>query len=754
MKKTNILIGRGFVDHDFLDKIVRRKSYIVVTDEHIHQLYPSLFEGFHLIIVPAGEKAKQWDVYQYAVTQAIDYGLDRGGVVVAVGGGCVTDLAGFVAATIKRGVRLMNVPTSLIGMIDASIGGKNGINLPQGKNLLGTFWKPINALIDLNFLETLPAEFFNDSLGELVKYGVGFDADLIQEMSQEFTLKDEMTESFSIPDMTEWVKRCVHIKNELCELDFHDQEERRRLNLGHTLAHAIENTSDYKYTHGSAVAIGVYYMAQLAYREEKLTRSEMARIQRLYDSLSLPKEVDAAFDFERAMTYVAQDKKMKNQQLHWVKIDRLGHCAVVDTPMEEVVISYRSLHQSPVEDLNQPVHVVVPPSKSYAHRALMLAALADGRSIIKNLDQSEDVQATMDCLSALGVAYQWVGPGVLSVEGGLHPEEKVTLPCRESGTTARLMMPFFHYIDGTMVVEGKGSLLQRTMKPYYELFAAQQVICESEGDTLPVSLSGRLIPGHYRMVGNISSQFISGLLMVLPTLSGDSVLEVEGAFESEPYVQMTISTMRAFGVEVLRSKNNKFVITGKQQYKCCEYEVEGDYSNAAFWLVAKELGRIRAKYESIEIKGLPEQTVQGDKAVQKIIFRRNDELALRVVDLSQNPDLLPILAVYFALIDGKTRITGIERTRMKESDRIQAIVQALVSTGATIRQIGDDLEITGVYKLSGGHVKTYGDHRIAMAMSIASLFSKDPVTLDDPDCVAKSYPNFFEDLAVFQQQSE
>lgn len=382
--------------------------------------------------------------------------------------------------------------------------------------------------------------------------------------------------------------------------------------------------------------------------------------------------------------------------------------------------------------------VTVPPSKSVAHRMMTAAALAKGESVIEKVYPSKDILATLGCLEALGAQVKLSGSTAV-IKGIEKLPEKATLDCCESGSTLRFLIPVACALGVDTTFIGSGRLPERPITPYLEEFPKHGVTFDYN-NTMPFSVSGNLTGGKFYISGGISSQFITGLLLALPMLDGDSEIILTSHLESKPYVDITIGTLKDYGCEVQTAENGYFV-KGGQQYEPFSGAVEGDYSQAAFFYVAKALG------SDIEIGGLNENSFQGDKEIVRIIEgcrRENGKLAPFTADCSDIPDLVPILAVLASFCEGTSYITNAARLRIKECDRLAAITRSLNAVGGKVTECEDGLIIKGVSRLTGGIVPDFNDHRIPMAMAMAATRSDAPITILGAQCVSKSYPDFFE----------
>ena len=389
--------------------------------------------------------------------------------------------------------------------------------------------------------------------------------------------------------------------------------------------------------------------------------------------------------------------------------------------------------------------VTPPPSKSQAHRLLIAAALADGESVISNVAFSQDIEATLRCLGELGAGFA-VDGSTVTVRGmganSMSPLRRMAYPhldCGESGSTLRFLIPIALAVRGGGIFTGYGRLMERPQKPYFDLFDEKGVFYERKDGVLTVA--GLLTPGVYCLPGNVSSQFFTGLLFALPLLNGPSAIIPTSPLESEGYIQMTLRVMAQFGVElpVTLSLPPHYHPQGNQTYRAANAAVEADWSQAAFWYAAGALGN------PVAPAGMDPYSLQGDRVVmeQLLALSGPGDLAL---DVSGCPDLVPPLAATAALRAGRaTRLTNAARLRIKESDRLASVTAVLGALGADITEGPDFLEIRGKETLSGGAaVDSFNDHRIAMMAAIAATRCETPITITGAQCVAKSYPDFWE----------
>ncbi len=375
--------------------------------------------------------------------------------------------------------------------------------------------------------------------------------------------------------------------------------------------------------------------------------------------------------------------------------------------------------------------IAAPPSKSFAHRFLICGALSHAQSKVHGISESDDMKATIGCLSSLGAKVQREGDTV-TIFGGLNPKKEVTLDCIESGSTLRFMIPVA-LASGAEKITFKGSerLVARGVEVYEQTFENRGITFEKGKDYITVK--GRLESGKYVLRGDVSSQYVSGLMLALAMLNKDSEIEILPPVESRPYIDLTVATLAKFGVKIEEILQNTFFVKGGQTFKSGEYKVEGDWSNGAILIALDSFG------SQVEVTGLDQNSVQGDKACVEIFRALEKENA--VIDLSDCPDLAPIAFAVAAEKNGATFV-GTERLKIKESDRAAVMAQELAKCGAQV----EVKENCVVVKKCDLHSPTqtllsHNDHRIAM--SLAVLMTKYGGQIDGAEAVKKSYPNFW-----------
>ncbi len=401
--------------------------------------------------------------------------------------------------------------------------------------------------------------------------------------------------------------------------------------------------------------------------------------------------------------------------------------------------------------------VAVPPSKSVAHRAIIAAALSNDDCVIENVSMSNDIAATVECMRKLGAKCR-----VNSKNMTVHISEKktykvkdmITLDCGESGSTLRFLMPLALGRGVPVKFVGHGRLMQRPQTPYLNIFRDKGIHYSAKDDY--IILDGTLTRGSYGLAGNVSSQFISGLLFALPLIEGDSEIIISGELESRGYVDLTIDILSKFGIEIENYKYKLFRIKGGQKYKSCsEFKIEADYSQAAFFLVADAIGC------NVECLNLNPDSLQGDRAILDIIKQTGARIVTGpnggimakrtavmhgiTVDARNIPDLVPIVSVLCSFCSGESRIINAGRLRHKESDRLKSTASELSRLGVDIREERDSLTIQGRDLLESNVCSAWNDHRIAMALAIAACRTEGSVEITGAvNAVKKSYPDFFD----------
>ncbi len=402
----------------------------------------------------------------------------------------------------------------------------------------------------------------------------------------------------------------------------------------------------------------------------------------------------------------------------------------------------------------------IPPSKSMAHRAIICASLAQGTSTISNIAYSKDILATIEGMRKLGANIKAYDDYV--VIEGIHDfthNIDSNIFCNESGSTLRFFIPIFSLLNKEVHFTGAGRLLERPQKVYADLFKEQDLYFKQDDTSIVIKQS--LKPGKYLIHGDISSQFISGLLFALPLLHDDSTIEILPPFESKSYIDLTLQMLEQFQIKAYFKDEYTLIIPGNQKYQACDYTIEGDYSQLAFFAV------LAAINHDLKITGVHHDSKQGDKAIIQILkdFKvdveeipfgydiKKSKLCACDIDLSNCPDLGPILCVLAMYAHGTTHIFNAGRLRIKESDRIEAMECELRKLNVKIQSTFDEITIDGGNQYQSNDIfDAHNDHRIVMALAVALSKVEGEHIIKDAQAINKSYPNFFEDYLKVKGQ--
>ena len=374
--------------------------------------------------------------------------------------------------------------------------------------------------------------------------------------------------------------------------------------------------------------------------------------------------------------------------------------------------------------------VKAPPSKSMAHRALICAGLAEGKSVIDNIAASEDILATIDCLRELGAEINYDTEAMRAEVKGTDPASRgeASLHCRESGSTLRFMLPLCALSDDPAALTGSRRLMERPLTIYEDIFRSEGIDLDRSGSSIRVK--GRLTGGDFGMPGDISSQFVSGLLFTLPLCKEDGLIRLEGKIESRPYIDMTIKALNDFGIEVGWKNETDLAVPGSQRYKANDTTIEGDWSNAANLLA---LG--------LEVTGVDPDSLQGDRVCREYFGQLDEGRA--ELDIADCPDLGPVLMAYAALNHGAT-LLGTRRLRFKESDRGNVMREELAKCGVDVKMSEDSITVGCGVKAPSQMLSGHNDHRIVMAL--AAICARTGGSIEGAEAVSKSFPDYFDKL--------
>ncbi|KAG8905733.1 3-dehydroquinate dehydratase (3-dehydroquinase) [Tulasnella sp. 403] len=797
-------------------------TYVLITDKNISCLHLNAFSSafksvlkeiptsrFLSYVISPGETSKsregKAEIEDFLLTSA----CTRDTVILALGGGVIGDLVGFVSATFMRGVRFVQIPTTLLAMVDSSVGGKTAIDTPHGKNLIGSFWQPEYVFIDASFLETLPAREFANGMAEVIKTAAIWNEDeftklesrsaeilsAVQCGSTRQTLQGQVSSTRSEAQelLLSIIIGSISVKAHIVTKDERETGLRNLVNFGHTIGHAIEAVLTPTILHGECVSIGMILEAEVARKLDVLGQVAVGRLTRCIKAYGLPVTVNdpriaklpAArhLTIKRLLNIMKIDKKNSGAAKKIVLLSRIGKTyeeratAVEDRVIANVLAE--ACKVIPGIPKNHPVRMSTPGSKSISNRSLVLAALGKGTCRLRNLLHSDDTQVMMAALMDLkGASFEWEDGGeTLVVHGGqgslTTPPKGKEIYLGNAGTAARflttvctLAQPGPNATTQTTTITGNARMKQRPCGPLVEALQANGSsisYLETPG-CLPLAINQGFKGGHVQLAASVSSQYVSSILLCAPYASNESgtVLELTGGqVISQPYIDMTIAMMATFGITVTRRKNpageplDVYDIPRGTYTNPPTYNIESDASSATYPLAIAAITGTTCTIENIGTASL-----QGDAGFAKFVLEpmgctvvqtENETTvtgppigqlrACGYVDMEPMTDAFLTASVLAAVaskpsleerrVDGippnATRILGIANQRVKECNRIRAMIDELAKFGIKTKELDDGLEIYGqpIEELNENpSIHCYDDHRVAMAFSVLGAVIK------------------------------
>ncbi|KAL7267978.1 3-dehydroquinate dehydratase (3-dehydroquinase) [Rhizina undulata] len=823
--KDTIRVGYDLtqeITSDLLQNIPS-STYVLITDTNICPLHLPRFQSAFTenatrfapearlltYTIPPGEYSKS----RFTKAELEDWMLSekctRDTVVIALGGGVIGDMIGYVAATFMRGVRLIQIPTTLLSMVDSSIGGKTAIDSPHGKNLIGAFWQPERVFIDLKFLETLPEREFINGMAEVIKTAAIWNEEEFTKLEKNVEVILEAVKAKKSDDgeprlakvqqlFKEVVLGSVKVKAHVVSSDEREGGLRNLLNFGHSIGHAIEAILFPQMLHGECVSIGMVKEAELARHLGVLKPGAVARLSKCLTSYGLPTSLEDKrvkkltggkhCEVEKLISIMGVDKKNDGRKKKIVLLSGIGRtyekkASVVHDDAIRVILS-PSIVMNSQKSVTPEVEVTPPGSKSISNRALVLAALGSGSCRIKNLLHSDDTEHMLTALYQLGgVTYHWAEDGdVLVVNGNggdLHAcGEQLYLG--NAGTAARFLTTVATLVAPTsehksVVLTGNARMKQRPIGALVDALRSNgsEIEYVENKNSLPIcvpSTSG-FAGGKIELAATVSSQYVSSILLCAPYAREPVTLSLAGGKPiSQPYIDMTMAMMESFGIKVVRSETEEHTYhIPKGAYKNpSEYVVESDASSATYPLAVAAITGTTCTIPNIGKKSL-----QGDArfAVEVLkpmgCFVEQSDYSTTVrgpakgqlkplshVDMEPMTDAFLTASVLAAVANGteKTNITGIANQRVKECNRIAAMVHELSKFGVTAGELEDGIWIQGrnytTLKTPEDGVYCYDDHRVAMSFSVLSLIAPEPVVLLEKKCVEKTWPGWWDILAT------
>lgn len=821
LNKDTIHIGYDLQDHIIDQLITTEKSstYVIITDSNIVKKgyldsYLTKFQSklnndqrVLSYVVSPGEANKTRETKAKIEDYLLSKGCTRDTVILAIGGGVIGDMIGFVAATFMRGVRVVQVPTTLLAMVDSSIGGKTAVDTPLGKNFIGSFWQPQYVFVDLTFLSTLPEREFINGMAEVVKTAAIWNEDEFTRLEQnasKFLATIKKRNSAGDTDLTpikehvfKLVSESIKVKAEVVSADEREGGLRNLLNFGHSIGHAYEAILTPQALHGECVAIGSVKEAELSRYLGILSPVAVARLAKIFTAYGLPISVDdknfrkivksKKTPVDALLKKMAIDKKNDGSKKKVVLLKAIGECYeksasfVNDEDLRFVLTDETKVF--PFQNDSTFNATIIPPgSKSISNRALVLAALSEGECKITNLLHSDDTEHMLNAIAKLkGAEISWKDNGetlIIKGNGGDLKSTDQELYLGNAGTASRFLTSVAtlvksHQGQNHVVLTGNKRMTERPIGPLVDALrsnGAKIDYLKNEG-SLPLKISTTpLKGGHIELAATISSQYVSSLLMAAPYAETPVTLKLIGGKPiSILYIDMTIELMKKFGIEVEKLPNYTYAIPKGSYVAPSEFVIESDASSSTYPLAFAAMTG-----STVTVPNIGSSSLQGDARFARDVLKpmgckvvqtetsttvtgppRGSLKPLPEVDMEPMTDAFLTASVLAAIAtdggENRTNIIGIANQRVKECDRIAAMVHQLNKFGVIANELPDGISIQGVkisdLKTPDEGIFSYDDHRVAMSFSLlAGMVNNGPVTIEERHCTGKTWPGWWDVL--------
>jgi len=828
--KDSIIVDYGLWQDFVVDDLLRNvpsSTYVLICDTNLAKLeyvpfFKQRFEAereslgkredeTRLLIydrVKPGETSKSRKTKADVEDWLLQHGCTRDTVILALGGGVIGDMIGFVAATYMRGVRFCQIPTSLLAMVDSSIGGKTAIDTPLGKNLIGSFWQPERVYIDLAFLETLDKRQVCNGMGEVVKTAAIWDLEEFERLEENadaiMAALDKPVGKGRFEGIEEIFKRIVlgsaRVKAEVVSADEREGGLRNLLNFGHSIGHAYEAILTPEILHGESVAVGMVTEAELARYLGILPPGAVARLTKCIASYGLPtrlggklitKHTKKQCPPELLLQKMAVDKKNAGSKKKIVLLSAIGKCyepkatQVADKDIRIVLCPSIMVRPGVKKDFK--VECKPPGSKSISNRVLLLAALGEGECRISNLLHSDDTQFMLSAIAKLGGAtYRWEDEGetlVVNGDGGALKASQDEIYIGNAGTASRFLTTAVSLALATheashTVLTGNARMQERPQGPLVDALRSNGVQIDylgklgSQSLPLRIAAAGGFAGGDIELTAKVSSQYVSSILMCAPYAKKPVTLRLVGdKVISQPYIDMTIAMMANFGVHVTKSKTeaNVYHVPNQKYRNPAAYEVESDASSATYPLAVAAITGTTCTVPNIGSSSLQGDarfaidvlrpmgcTVEQSETSTTVTGPPKGELSpLPEVDMEPMTDAFLTASVLAAVAKpGKhgatTRIVGIANQRQKECNRIKAMHDELANFGVVCRELDDGIEIDGKgleLGVAREGVHCYDDHRVAMSFSVLGTVASEGTLVLERECTGKTWPGWWDQLS-------
>ena len=826
--RDSIHVGYNLIPHIVHTCLSQLPSstYVLITDTNIAPLYlpdftKCILESLNDIkkypkvpgearflskVINPGETSKSRDTKADLEDWMLSHRCTRDTVILALGGGVIGDMIGFVAATFMRGVKFVQIPTTLLAMVDSAIGGKTAVDTPLGKNLIGSFHQPEYIFEDLSFLNTLPNREFINGMAEVIKTAAIWNEEKFMLLENSaMQILDILTRPVShsrFDDIRDVLKDVVIssilVKAEVVSADEKEGGLRNLLNFGHSIGHAYEAILTPEVLHGEAVSVGMVKEAELARYLGHLSPNAVGRLIKCLDAWGLPTSVDDKFitsktggrktPVSRLLDIMTVDKKNSGKTKKVVLLKAIGQCyemkasSVQDDAIRLILAPNVSVHNFSLSSAEAlPKITCKPPgSKSISNRALVLAALSGGSTRLRNLLSSDDTRYMQTALEVLGAAiFEREDDGTLLVHGTgklNHPGPSNSVYLGNAGTAARFLTSVVALASGDqpIVVTGNERMQVRPIGPLVDALRSNGTNIEylNREGSLPLSINPGFRGGRIELSAKVSSQYVSSLLMVAPFaeeevhlfLTGDKVI-------SELYIDMTTTMMGSFGIKVQKVSSTEYIIPRGRYTAPSEYEIESDASSATYPLALAALLGLE-----VHVPNIGTESLQGDARFAKEVLRpmgcsveqtsttttvqgppRGSLKAIDSIDMETMTDAFLTATVLAAATSSSMSITGIANQRVKECNRIAAMVHGLHQFGIEAVELPDGLTIHGKgiaaiktpsHQYASDGIHSQDDHRVAMSFSLLGAIAPGKTLILDKACTSKTWPNWWDVLSV------
>ena len=760
---------------------------------------------FEYFLMNSIESNKSFKNIEKLLNVMFSKNLQRKDVLIAIGGGLVTDFGGFLSSIYMRGITLVLIPTTLLGMVDASIGGKTAVNNEFGKNLIGSFYLPKKIYINVSFLRSLDERNFSNGMAEVIKAAILNEDKAFFEFLESYTINEIRNK---IENLVYLVRKSIDIKLSFVIQDPTEKGIRKLLNLGHTIGHAIEHTLKGKLLHGECVSIGIIKEIELSIINRIVEKEKglllLRKVSSVLEKYKLPVCLHKAVNIETLLFYMNSDKKNDGRDISFVFAKEIGNYFTNSFPISRknisdllnpnLLVEGRKTKKLEYKEKTYLMNDIVS-SKSISNRILTFSALSEGEIEIFNFLEADDTLVLLNSLIQLNLIevierkrnyLKLKGIGIDKCNSkNKQMNTPIVIDIKNSGLSARFLTSIVPLLKCNVILTGNEYMKKRPIKDLVDCLRNKinhEVKFLEKPDHLPIEFilpndrEPSLLGNEYYINSNTSSQFVSSLLIAAPFATEPIQLILNDVKEneiitSEPYIQMTINMMKTFGVEAKKTGFNKFEIPKKKYQNPLIYYIEPDFTALTYDLIYicldDGIGKLTfpkdhifLQYEFNFSKEILEPLGLEVKIDENnLIIEKPENIKLKNFDVNLNnfTDCFMSLAVLASQFVGCSRITGIANQRVKECNRIKAVCKNLRKLRIFCRELADGLEIYGhdiaFYKKRGDQmrkeiiIKTYGDHRIAMSFSVLGAYLANHTNIrliiDEKNAVEKTFPNFY-----------